>query len=180
MQSGHYIAYVYSEDHWQLRRLVSHNACCIDDECIEMEAEKCWDQGGTFYGPGTDCDDDFVECCDEAGHDDTGSADAGGDVLAKTLDDALEQPVLQLLGPRPTRTRPEPPLEVDLLARVEQPVELEQVLVHLVEVVVAVLRDRRPVDVEDLGAARPPGLAPACPIPRRSSLLDLARRACDH
>ena len=40
-------------------------ACCMDGQCYEITAEKCWDGEGAFYGPGSDCDDAFVLCCEE-------------------------------------------------------------------------------------------------------------------
>jgi MYXO-CTERM domain-containing protein len=38
-------------------------ACCREDECIETTAEECWAAQGAFYGPGSSCDDEYVECC---------------------------------------------------------------------------------------------------------------------
>jgi hypothetical protein len=51
--------------------LVDENigACCLDDECVETTAEKCWANDGSFYGPGSSCNDALVECCG----DDTGT-----------------------------------------------------------------------------------------------------------
>jgi MYXO-CTERM domain-containing protein len=46
-------------------------ACCLDEECIETTAEECWADEGAFYGPGSNCDDTFVECCG----DDTGTTE---------------------------------------------------------------------------------------------------------
>jgi MYXO-CTERM domain-containing protein len=49
-------------------------ACCVDEECTETTAEECWAVEGAFYGPGSTCDDTFVECCG----DDTGTAEPVG------------------------------------------------------------------------------------------------------
>jgi len=46
-------------------------ACCLDEECIETTADECWADEGAFYGPGSTCDDAFVECCG----DDTGTTE---------------------------------------------------------------------------------------------------------
>jgi hypothetical protein len=48
-------------------------ACCIDGACFEITATKCWNGQGAYYGPGSDCDDTFVECCSD--DDDGGSTD---------------------------------------------------------------------------------------------------------
>ena len=33
-------------------------ACCLGDECYEMDAYECWQAGGVFAGVGVECDDE--------------------------------------------------------------------------------------------------------------------------
>jgi len=37
-------------------------ACCVDDTCYELSREECADVDGYYYGDGTDCYAEFVEC----------------------------------------------------------------------------------------------------------------------
>jgi uncharacterized protein (TIGR03382 family) len=60
-------------------------ACCLDEECIETTADECWADEGAFYGPGSSCDDTFVECC---GDDDTGTTAPVGTGTSEPVDAA--------------------------------------------------------------------------------------------